>query len=248
MPNFAAAAAVWRAWLDWVAPWVMIVSAPWSAASPIRNSSLRVLLPPVARPVQSSRLIQRRGPLRCFDSRSIGSRGVSRWAKRKRGNRERCMSVPALEADFGPGLPWSLETGARAAISLFPSLGYQRGLNLEGPPAPFVAPDGAKGGPELASSKTTGRRRFREPTFAHIEALAAGHRARHPVRDVFPLLRRSHEFRDRRACHEGRPSSQRHRPGNSFCRLRHSLRAASAFGWRGRGQAGTARDARSLRL
>ena len=28
MPNLAAAAAVWRAWLDWVAPWVMMVSAP----------------------------------------------------------------------------------------------------------------------------------------------------------------------------------------------------------------------------
>src|ERR1700744_4756223 len=86
MPNLAAAAAVWRAWLDWVAPWVMIVSAPLAAASAIRNSSLRVLLPPVARPVQSSRLIQRFGPPRSADRFGIGSSGVFM------GKRDKCMA------------------------------------------------------------------------------------------------------------------------------------------------------------
>ena len=85
MPNLAAAAAVWRAWLDWVAPWVMSVSAPLATASPIRNSSLRVLLPPVDRPVQSSRLIHRRGPPRCLDSRSIGSSGRVQMRETKAG-------------------------------------------------------------------------------------------------------------------------------------------------------------------
>ena len=52
---FAAAAAVWRAWLDCSAPNVMTAWHSLRRASPIRNSSLRVLLPPVASPVQSSR-------------------------------------------------------------------------------------------------------------------------------------------------------------------------------------------------
>ena len=39
---------------------------------------LRVLLPPVASPVQSSRLMNRRGPPRCSPSRVIGSIGVGR--------------------------------------------------------------------------------------------------------------------------------------------------------------------------
>ena len=46
MPSFAAKAAVWRAWFDWVAPCVMTMSAPSSSASAMRNSSFRVLLPP----------------------------------------------------------------------------------------------------------------------------------------------------------------------------------------------------------
>ena len=50
-------AAVCLTWFDCVAPCVMTVSALFCKASPIRNSSLRVLFPPVARPVQSSRLI-----------------------------------------------------------------------------------------------------------------------------------------------------------------------------------------------
>ena len=50
MPNFAAAAAVCRAWFDWVAPCVMTMSAFFASASPIRNSSLRVLLPPDGQP------------------------------------------------------------------------------------------------------------------------------------------------------------------------------------------------------
>ena len=61
-PKRAAAAAVWRTWFDCTAPWVTRVSASLARASPSRNSSLRVLLPPPARPVQSSRLIHSVGP------------------------------------------------------------------------------------------------------------------------------------------------------------------------------------------
>src|SRR3546814_110157 len=75
-PSLAAKAAVCRVWFDWVAPDVIIVSAPRWMASAMRNSSLRALLPPVARPVQSSGLIQMRGPLSAALSRSSGSSGV----------------------------------------------------------------------------------------------------------------------------------------------------------------------------
>ena len=51
-----------RQWLDCGAPQVITVSAPWANASAIRNSSLRVLLPPGNRPSMSSRLIQTFGP------------------------------------------------------------------------------------------------------------------------------------------------------------------------------------------
>jgi hypothetical protein len=49
-PSLAQAAAVWRAWLDCTAPAVSTVSAPRSRASPSKNSSLRVLLPPAGEP------------------------------------------------------------------------------------------------------------------------------------------------------------------------------------------------------
>src|SRR4051812_48830265 len=95
-PSLAAAAAVWRAWLDWVAPWVMTMSAPWARAAAIRNSSLRVLLPPVERPVQSSRLIQSFGPPRWRERFSMGSSGVGRWPSRTRGKRARFMTAGFL--------------------------------------------------------------------------------------------------------------------------------------------------------
>lgn len=88
MPSRAAAAAVCRQWLDWSAPTVITVSASSSSAAPIRNSSLRVLLPPVASPVQSSRLIQSCGPS-SPESRAVsagrGSNGVGAWQSAARG-------------------------------------------------------------------------------------------------------------------------------------------------------------------
>src|SRR5258708_34030274 len=57
---------------------VMTVSASCARASAIRNSSLRVLLPPVARPVWSSRLIHRRGPPKASLRRGMASSGVGR--------------------------------------------------------------------------------------------------------------------------------------------------------------------------
>ena len=49
---------------------------PQAVALAIKYSSLRVLLPPVARPVQSSRLSQMRGPANSWLNRSNGSNGV----------------------------------------------------------------------------------------------------------------------------------------------------------------------------
>ena len=57
-PIRAAAAAVCLQWFDCGTPPVMSVRAPSDMpASPTRNSSLRVLFPPRARPVRSSRLM-----------------------------------------------------------------------------------------------------------------------------------------------------------------------------------------------
>src|SRR6056297_1216257 len=106
MPSLAAAAAVWRAWFDWVAPWVTTISAPSACASAIRYSSLRVLLPPVLRPVQSSRLIQMSGPPRWSLRRGMYSSGVGRCARRTRGNLARFMTISGI-CFFGkkPQLP-----------------------------------------------------------------------------------------------------------------------------------------------
>ena len=58
-PSLAATAATWRVWLDWTPPIETRCVAPWASASGTRYSSLRVLLPPKARPeLQSSRLAQ----------------------------------------------------------------------------------------------------------------------------------------------------------------------------------------------
>jgi len=62
IPKRAAAAAVCRQWFDWSAPAVTSVRAPPASASATRNSSFRVLFPPSASPVRSSRLTRRRGP------------------------------------------------------------------------------------------------------------------------------------------------------------------------------------------
>jgi len=54
----AQAAAVCLQWLDCCAPAVMMVSHPLSKASRIKYSSFRVLFPPEASPVWSSRLMK----------------------------------------------------------------------------------------------------------------------------------------------------------------------------------------------
>ena len=61
-PSRAPAAAVMRQWFDWPAPTVTRVSAPSVRATPQRCSSLRALLPPIPRPVRSSRFTQSRAP------------------------------------------------------------------------------------------------------------------------------------------------------------------------------------------
>src|SRR5579859_4129144 len=101
-PKRTAAAAVWRTWFDCTAPWVTNVVASLASASPSRYSSLRVLLPPPARPVQSSRLIHRFGPPpgepeSASLSSGNGSSGVGRWAKRTGLYRARCMAPPYTE-------------------------------------------------------------------------------------------------------------------------------------------------------
>ncbi len=57
MPSLAATAATWRVWFDCTPPMVTRVSALLAMASGTIYSSLRILLPPNARPeLQSSRL------------------------------------------------------------------------------------------------------------------------------------------------------------------------------------------------
>ena len=84
MPRCAATAATWRVWLDCTPPIETSVSAPFASASGTRYSSLRVLLPPKARPLfTSSRFIQTRAPPRWSLRRSTGWIGlgpnVSGW-------------------------------------------------------------------------------------------------------------------------------------------------------------------------
>ena len=62
-PATAAAAATWRVWFDWTPPIETSVSQPCASASATRYSSLRVLLPPKARPeFTSSRFAQIAAP------------------------------------------------------------------------------------------------------------------------------------------------------------------------------------------
>src|SRR6266487_2952978 len=86
-----AAAAVIRAWLDCTAPVVITHVAPCSRASPIRNSSLRALLPPRASPVRSSRFNRMRGhragPPSASRSPAASVSGVGSTASLTRGNR-----------------------------------------------------------------------------------------------------------------------------------------------------------------
>jgi len=78
MPRCAATAATWRVWFDWTPPIDTSVSAPCASASGIRYSSLRVLLPPNARPLlQSSRFAYSSTlPPRCALRRLSGWMGV----------------------------------------------------------------------------------------------------------------------------------------------------------------------------
>src|SRR5690606_32806241 len=96
--------AVWRAWFDWRAPVVTTAGAPSARALPSRNSSLRVLLPPSARPVQSSRLSHTAGPPRPAWSRRHGSGGVGRWASATRGNRCSPSSTIPAACQTGAGM------------------------------------------------------------------------------------------------------------------------------------------------
>ena len=85
-PSFAAAAAVCRLWFDWDAAPVITESAPCLRISPKEKSNFRVLLPPNANPVRSSRLIRMRGPPNSSERRGQSCRGVGRSANRTCGN------------------------------------------------------------------------------------------------------------------------------------------------------------------
>src|ERR1700674_3423501 len=75
------------------------MSAPCARASASRNSSFRVLLPPVDIPVQSSRLIQISGPSSARLKFGKCSSGVGRWAKRILGNRARFIIYSHLKTE-----------------------------------------------------------------------------------------------------------------------------------------------------
>src|SRR5687767_10326525 len=84
MPSRAHTAATVRQQLDWSVPHVMSVSAPCASASPIRNSSLRILLPVSRSPVRSSRLIHSSTPSSAERRSSLRS-GVGVYASSMRG-------------------------------------------------------------------------------------------------------------------------------------------------------------------
>src|SRR5436190_11652632 len=102
-----AAAAVIRAWLDCTAPVVITDVAPCSRASPIRNSSLRALLPPRASPVRSSRFNRMRGhragPPSASRNPAASVSGVGSTASLTRGNRSNAeRETERLTADSLP--------------------------------------------------------------------------------------------------------------------------------------------------
>ena len=91
----AATAATWRVWLDCTPPIETSVSQPCASASATRYSSLRVLLPPKARPLlQSSRLAHTRAPPRCAVSRSSRWIGDGPKSSGYAGERRRATSLP----------------------------------------------------------------------------------------------------------------------------------------------------------
>ena len=92
IPSRRAEAAAMRTRFDCTAPVTSTVSAPRASASPKWNSIWRTLLPPNARPVQSSRLIQRSMPS-APPRFGAGSTGVGVWPSRARGKR----AMPARE-------------------------------------------------------------------------------------------------------------------------------------------------------
>ena len=86
IPSRRAEAAAMRTRFDCTAPVTSTVSAPRASASPKWNSIWRTLLPSNARPVQSSRLIQRSMPS-APPRFGAGSSGVGVWPSRARGKR-----------------------------------------------------------------------------------------------------------------------------------------------------------------
>ncbi len=122
-PCRAAAAAVWRAWFDWIAPIVTSISAPLPSASVTRYSSFRALFPPPAKPVQSSRLIQIAGarplPLR-LGERGNGSNGV-----RQSRQPDLVMLIPYHQAPnfiLSAVLPYKLDHAPARAPACLPCI------------------------------------------------------------------------------------------------------------------------------
>src|SRR5207302_1735285 len=101
-PGRALTGATVRQQLDWRVPQVIRVSAPWASASPIRNSSVRTLLPLSSRPVRSSRLTQSSTPTRS-DRRSSLRIGVGVCARSTRGMGGDC---PMDSICSGPAAAW----------------------------------------------------------------------------------------------------------------------------------------------
>ena len=95
MPRILAAAVTCRAEFDCASSPAMKTSAFWDTASAIRNSRLRVLLPPKASPVRSSRLTRKSTP-RSAERFGQDWRGVEEASRTRGSSRSRSRSSPAV--------------------------------------------------------------------------------------------------------------------------------------------------------
>src|SRR6478672_10411638 len=115
-PRCADTAATWRVWFDCTPPIETSVSQPRASASATRYSSLRVLLPPKARPeLQSSRLAQIAAPPRWCVSLSSRWMGDGPKVSGYRSKSSSMMTPAHYRPEIGPDVR-RLRVGRRRSL------------------------------------------------------------------------------------------------------------------------------------